>query len=80
MSDIHARPLMGRDLPEYEIPGISREQWLAMQKRARVYKSGPHWTWDHRCAWKNHTTNGYPHRTQVMAFAFAMDHMRRCVG
>lgn len=60
---------------------ISREDWLAAQRKARVYKGGPsYWTWDHWCVWKNHVTNGYPHRDQATAFEFAWDHMKRCVG
>lgn len=66
------------DLPE--VIEISRDTWLAAQKKARVYKEGPTWTWDHWCAWKNHDTYGYPHETQALAFVFAMDHMKRCVG
>lgn len=82
MADLHHMPLLGHDLPAYEpeVFEVSREQWLAMNKRARVYKAGPHWTWDHWCAWKNHTTNGYPHDTQDSAFFFAWDHVVGCVG
>lgn len=67
MSDEHRGP--SHDLPEY-VPNV--------RTRARVYRTGAWWTWEHHCAWKNHLTNGYPEDSQPVAFARALKHMEGC--
>jgi hypothetical protein len=71
VSDIHQLPLLGHDLPEVVFPDTPK---------ARVFKEGPYWTWEHRCLGRPVRTplNGYPHDAHAVAFLAAWWHMQRC--
>lgn len=70
MSDIHAMPLLGHDLPEY-IPPRARH-------KARVWPRPDGWRWEHECApgwWKD---SGFPYIDSQGAHDGALKHLREC--
>jgi hypothetical protein len=72
MSEAHSG--IPHDLPEYEPNDPPRDTW----RRARVFKDGNCWTWEHQCSWKSCPTNGYPYSRQEDAMDYALMHARRC--
>lgn len=67
------------EVPEAE--EVSRERWLAVQTKARVYKSGSFWLYEHVCWGRGGVpVNSYPAGSQARAFEWAWGHVARCVG
>jgi hypothetical protein len=71
MSDLHARPLLGRDMPEV---------FPRMREKARVYwpPGGHGWYWEHQCApgyWKD---SGFPYMARESAQEGALRHLKEC--
>lgn len=60
---------------------ISFEDWLALQAKPRVYKSGPDWRYDHACIGRGGTVRtSYPFFSQPVALTYALGHLNWCVG
>jgi transposase len=71
MSDDHRG--LPHDLPEYT------PNWPPRPK-ARVYKDGMWWRWEHACRYRGGVPNvSYPEPSQPIAFARALKHLERCV-
>lgn len=64
-----------------ETGGISAETWLALQNRAKVFKQGSHWVYEHVCWGRGGVpVNSYPMNTQQVAFIAARNHVKWCIG
>lgn len=71
MSEGHSG--LSHDLPEY-VPN-----WPPPPK-ARVYKDGPWWRWEHACRYRGGVLNhSYPQDSQPAALAGALKHLERCL-
>lgn len=47
--------------------------------KARVYKDGPWWRWEHSCRYRGGVLNyGYPEDSQPVAFARVLKHLEGC--
>ncbi|UQA91618.1 hypothetical protein [Streptomyces halobius] len=75
MSDHHNLPLLGHDLPIYKVVDPDDVPW----NKAKVFKEGEYWTWQHVCPRQSIPANGYPHMTHESAMAFAWQHVRNCL-
>ncbi|KUJ70783.1 hypothetical protein ACZ90_00235 [Streptomyces albus subsp. albus] len=65
MSDIHQLPLMGHDLPA---------------PRARVYRQGGLWWWEHACPTRGIAVAfGDPRPAWSDAYGDAIEHLRGCL-
>lgn len=69
MSDLHARPLLGRDMPEV---------FPRLRERAHIFCAKDGWYWEHRCApgyWKD---SGFPFMVRESAQEGALKHLKEC--
>lgn len=69
MSDLHVRPLMGRDRPEI---------FPRTRERAHVWLGWNGWWWEHRCAPEYWKDSGFPYMAQSSALAGALAHLKEC--
>jgi hypothetical protein len=69
VSDLHQLPLLGHELPAFGLPP---------KRKARVFKDGKHWTWEHFCFY-HQGIGGYRHDSHAGAIEGALTHVRRCL-
>lgn len=84
MSDIHALPLRGRDMPEIDYASDLRKSPYLVQppakarRKARVWWGPDGWRWEHACHPMKWTDSGCPFASPGDASDAALRHLKGC--